>query len=146
MPLFERNGAATMGPRMNLGRQVALTCMAAAACVQPAWATEDSLVHRFLQVELSPDGTFVASVEGDSPVNAPYPIVRELVIRRVATGAQTQIALPCGRVPQCWPGSPTWSSDNEHLSFTLRKPGSHTYSVYTVSPDGSHLSKQIDFE
>src|SRR3954464_12836963 len=128
MPLFERNGAATMGTWKRLGWRGALTCLAAAAYVQPTWAADDSLVHRFLQVELSPDGTFVASVEGDSPVNATYPIVRELVIRSVATGAQTQIALPCGHVPQCWPGSPTWSSDNKHLSFTLRKPGSHSYS------------------
>ena len=135
-----------MGTRKNLGWRVALTCMVAVTSVPPAWAAEDSLVHRFLQVEISPDGAFVASVEGDSPVNATYPIVRELVIRSVATGARTQIALPCGHVPQCWPGSPAWSSDHEHLSFTLRKPGSHSYSVYTVSPDGSNLSKQIDFD
>src|SRR5689334_10134415 len=111
-------GAATMGTRKNLGWRVALTCMAAAVSVPPAWAAEDSLVHRFLQVEISPDGAFVASVEGDSPVNTTYPIVRELVIRSVATGARTQIALPCGHVPQCWPGSPAWASDNQHLSFT----------------------------
>jgi dipeptidyl aminopeptidase/acylaminoacyl peptidase len=135
-----------MGTRKNLGWQVALTYIAALACLRPALAAEDTLVHRFLQVELSPDGTLVASVEGDSPVNASYPTVRELVIRGIATGAQTQIALPCGHVPQCWPGSPTWSADNRHLSFTLRKPGSHSYSVYSVNPDGSELSKQIDFD
>jgi dipeptidyl aminopeptidase/acylaminoacyl peptidase len=134
-----------MGTRMTLGRQVALTFTVAAVCIQPSWAAEDALVHRFLQVALSPDGTFVASVEGDSPVNAAYPVVRELVIRSVATGAQTQIALPCGHVPQCWPGSPTWSSDSKHLSFTLRKPGSHSYGVYTVGSDGSELTRQIDF-
>jgi hypothetical protein len=57
----------------------------------PSWR----LVHRFLQVEISPDGALVASVEGDSPVNGYYPSVRELVIRRVRTGAETKISLPC---------------------------------------------------
>ncbi len=115
-------------------------------CVQGTNAAEDPLVHRFLRVEISPDATFVASVEGDSPVNGSYPSLRELVIRGVKSGTQTQIPLPCGHVPQCWPGFPTWSADSRHLSFTLRKPGSHSYGVYTVGSDGSELTKQIDFE
>jgi hypothetical protein len=115
-------------------------------CVQGTNAAEDPLVHRFLRVEISPDATFVASVEGDSPVNGTSPSLRELVIRGVKSGTQTQIPLPCGHVPQCWPGFPTWSADSRHLSFTLRKPGSHSYGVYTVGSDGSDLTKQIDFE
>jgi dipeptidyl aminopeptidase/acylaminoacyl peptidase len=103
------------------------------------------LVHRFLRVEISPDGALVASVEGDSPVNGTYPALRELVIRRVMTGAETRISLPCGRAPQCWPGFPTWSADSHHLSFTLRQPGSHAYAVYAVGADGGQLTKQIDF-
>lgn len=130
---------------MRTGWQVAMACMVA-ACVQGSNAAEDSLVHRFLRVEISPDATFVASVEGDSPVNGTYPSLRELVIRGVKSGARTQIPLPCGHVPQCWPGFPTWSSDSRHLSFTLRKPGSHSYGVYTVGSDGRDLTKQIDFE
>jgi len=130
---------------MRIGWQVAMACVAA-ACVQGSNAAEDSLVHRFLRVEISPDATLVASVEGDSPVNGSYPNLRELVIRGVKSGTQTQIPLPCGHVPQCWPGFPTWSADSKHLSFTLRKPGSHSYGVYTVGSDGSDLTKQIDFE
>jgi dipeptidyl aminopeptidase/acylaminoacyl peptidase len=109
-------------------------------------SAQERLVHRFLQVEISPDGAFVASVEGDSPVNGYYPARRELVIRRVKTGAETKIAVPCGHVPQCWPGFPTWAADSRHLSFTLRHPGSHSYAVYTVGTDGGDLNKQIDFE
>jgi len=33
----------------------------------------DKPVHRFLHVEISPDGGFVASVEGDSPIGGYYP-------------------------------------------------------------------------
>src|SRR5882724_3775792 len=66
-------------------------------------SSDARLEHRFLRVEISPDGALVASVEGDSPVNGTYPALRDLVIRRVRTGAQTTIPLPCGRVPQCWP-------------------------------------------
>jgi len=131
-----------MGTRTSIGWQLAIACVLSAA----AHAAEEPLVHRFLDVEISPDAALVASVEGDSPVNGAYPDVRELVIRNVATGAQTPIPLPCGHVPQCWPGSPTWSSDSKHLSFTLRKPGSHSYGVYTAAADGSALNKQIDFQ
>ncbi|MBS0419048.1 MAG: S9 family peptidase [Proteobacteria bacterium] len=131
-----------MGTRTNIGWQLVIACVLSAA----AHAAEGPLVHRFLDVEISPDGALVASVEGDSPVNGSYPDLRELVIRTVATGAQTSITLPCGHVPQCWPGSPAWSSDSKRLSFTLRKPGSHAYGVYTVGADGSSLNKQIDFQ
>ena len=102
-------------------------------------------VHRFLDVEISPDGAWVASVEGDSPPGGYYPPLRELLIRRAANGAATTIALPCGLVPECWPGSPAWTPDGKHLTFTVRAPGSHSRSVYTVAPDGKGLTKLLDF-
>ena len=140
-----------MGSGKRMGWRVAMMCMAGSAGfldVSQAGvpSSQERLVHRFLQVEISPDGAFVASVEGDSPVNGYYPALRELVIRRVKTGAETKIAVPCGTVPQCWPGFPTWAADSRHLSFTLRRPGSHAYAVYTVGTDGGDLNKQIDFE
>ncbi len=103
------------------------------------------LVHRFLHVELSPDATLVASVEGDSPAGGFYPPIRDLLIRRVQDGAATRIELPCGRVPQCWPGSPAWSPDGTRLAFTLRTPGSHARSVYAVARNGSGLTKLLEF-
>ena len=105
----------------------------------------DRRVHRYLQVVISPDATYVASVEGDSPPGGSYPDVRDLVIRRVADGAETRVALPCGRVPQCWPSSPAWSPDGKHLSFALRTPGSHAYAIYDVAPNGADLSRLIAF-
>jgi dipeptidyl aminopeptidase/acylaminoacyl peptidase len=103
------------------------------------------LVHRFLQIEMSPDAAFVASVEGDSPPNGFYPPIRDLVIRRVRDGAAIRIAMPCGQVPECWPGAPAWAPDGKHLSFALRSPGAHARSVYTVAADGSGLTKLLDF-
>ncbi|HEY3659191.1 MAG TPA: S9 family peptidase [Steroidobacteraceae bacterium] len=108
-------------------------------------APPEKLVHRFLRVEISPNATFVASVEGDSPPGGYYPALRELVIRRVRDGAATRVALPCGHVPQCWPDSPTWTPDAKRLSFALRVPGSHSRSLYTVASDGSGLTKVLDF-
>jgi dipeptidyl aminopeptidase/acylaminoacyl peptidase len=102
-------------------------------------------VHRFLQVELSPDAAFVASVEGDSPSNGFYPPLRDLVVRRVRDGVATRIVLPCGQVPQCWPAAPAWAPDGKHLSFALRSPGAHARSLYTISADGSGLTKLLDF-
>ncbi len=103
------------------------------------------VVHRFLEVAASPDGKLVASVEGDSSPSGGAPLVRDLVIRRVEGGAATTVAVPCGRVPQCWPGSPSWAPDGKELSFALRTPGSHARSVYGVAPDGSGLTKLLDF-
>lgn len=105
----------------------------------------EKLVHRFLHVEISPDATFVASVEGDAPAGGFYPPLRELVIRRVQNGIATRIELPCGHVPECWPDSPSWSPDGSRVSFTLRTPGTHARSIYTVAPDGSGLTKLLDF-
>ncbi len=102
-------------------------------------------VHRFLRVELSPDAALVASVEGDAPAGGYYPPIRDLLIRRVEDGAATRVELPCGRTPQCWPGSPAWSPDGKRLSFTLRTPGSHARSVYAVGRDGSGLTKLLEF-
>lgn len=110
-----------------------------------ATAVPTNLVHRFLQVEASPDGAFVASVEGDSPPNGYHPPIRDLVIRRVRDGAAARVALPCGQVEQCWPGSPAWAPDGKHLTFTLRTPGAHARSVYTVGAEASGLTKLLDF-
>jgi dienelactone hydrolase len=103
------------------------------------------LVHRFREVQISPNTQFVASVEGDSSASGGNPTVRELVIRSVKSGAAATVTMPCGRVVQCWPGSPSWSPDSKHLSFTLRTPGSHSRTIYSVTPDGNGLSKLLEF-
>src|SRR5258708_6139460 len=100
-------GRGSMGIRISTGKQIAMACVVGTAFLQApqlAGAGEapspERLVHRFLQVEIAPDGAFVASVEGDPPVNGTYPALRDLVIRRVRTGADTKISLACGHVPQ----------------------------------------------
>ncbi len=105
----------------------------------------ERLVHRYLGVVISPDGQRVADVEGDAPPGGTYPPLRDLVIRRVRDGVAVTVPLACGRVPQCWPDSPTWSPDSKHLSFTLRSPGSHARALYTVAADGNGLTKILDF-
>jgi dipeptidyl aminopeptidase/acylaminoacyl peptidase len=118
-------------------------CIAAASAAPAADARR---VHRYLHVYLSPDALHVASIEGDSPLGGSLPDIRDLMIRTVASGAAVRVELPCGRVPQCWPGSVTWSDDGKSLAFTLRSPGSHQYSLYTVAPDGTHLSRLLEFK
>jgi dipeptidyl aminopeptidase/acylaminoacyl peptidase len=103
------------------------------------------LVHRFLEVVIAPNGAYVASVEGDSSPGGSPPDIRELVVRRVADGAETHVALQCGRVPQCWPSAPAWSPDSRHLSFALRTPGTHAYAVYDVTPTGTDLTRLLAF-
>jgi len=112
---------------------------------EAAQAPASRLVHRFLGVEISPNGQLVASVEGDSSASGGAPTVRDLVIRHVSDGTAITVPMPCGRVPQCWPDSPTWSADGKRLSFALRTPGSHARSLYTVGADGRGLTKLLDF-
>jgi dipeptidyl aminopeptidase/acylaminoacyl peptidase len=102
-------------------------------------------VHRFLGVEISPTGERVASVEGDSSKSGGAPTIRDLVIRNARSGAAVTVAMPCGRVPQCWPASPTWSPDGKHLAFAVRAPGTHARSVYAVGADGGALTKLLEF-
>ena len=137
--------------RILAGIAVAAGAMASAtsaAAAEPPAAADSStgrLVHRYLQVAIAPNGTYVASVEGDSPRGGSYPELRDLVIRRVADGTETRVTLPCGRVPQCWPASPAWSPDGKHLSFALRAPRSHAYAVYDVAPNGTGLTQRLAF-
>jgi dipeptidyl aminopeptidase/acylaminoacyl peptidase len=131
-------------------RWVYLICAAFGMAIAPAHramaqAAAPRLVHRYLEVRLSPDATYVASVEGDSPTGGFYPDVRDLVIRRTDGSAEARVALPCGRVPQCWPGSLAWTRDSTFVNFTVRTPGSHAYGLYRVGADGGGLTKQLDF-
>jgi dipeptidyl aminopeptidase/acylaminoacyl peptidase len=134
----------TRGNDMRLAVAIAVLGVGGAACAA-AQAPALRLVHRYLGVEISPNGELVASVEGDSSKSGGAPTVRDLVIRRVSGGAAITVPMPCGRVPQCWPDTPTWSSDGKRLSFALRTPGSHARSIYTVGADGDGLSKLLDF-
>jgi dipeptidyl aminopeptidase/acylaminoacyl peptidase len=108
-------------------------------------SSPERLVHRYLEVRISPDAAYVAAIEGDSPAGGYYPDVRDLVIRRVSSRSEVRIPLPCGRVSQCWPGSLGWARDGRHLAYTVRTPGSHAYSLYSVAPDGRELTKLLEF-
>lgn len=110
-----------------------------------AAATERPL-HRFLTVAISPDGSEVASVEGDASLNNGEPVVRSLVLRSVDGERTVSVALPCGTARECWPSSPAWSADSRTLAFALRKPGSHARSVFTVDADGNHLKEVLAFD
>src|ERR1700722_10647092 len=119
------------------------SCLLLSAAAQPAAAGR--LVHRYMSVVISPDGESVADVEGDSPPGGYYPPIRDLVMRRVRDGNAVKVEMPCGRVKECWPESPTWSPDGRRLSFSLRSPGGHARTLYTVLRDGSKLAKLLEF-
>jgi dipeptidyl aminopeptidase/acylaminoacyl peptidase len=115
---------------MSLLAGVCLALGAAVAAASPARP-----LHAFLSVALSPDGKFVASVEGDATPSGAVDI-QQLVIRPTADGPAAAVKLPCGAVPQCTPDALAWAPDASHLVFSLRTPGSHEYGVYSVAPAG----------
>lgn len=103
------------------------------------------LQHRFLEARIAPDAKHVVSVEGDS-ASGGSPALRDLVIRSIDGSTTTTVALPCGRVNQCWPASPTWTPDSHKITFTLRTPGSHARTLYQVDADGRNLNKLLEFK
>lgn len=124
----------------------AMLCFGLAQWCGAAETSSERLVHRFLGIEISPNGELVASVEGDSSKSGGAPTIRDLMIRPLRSGGTAiTIPMPCGRVAQCWPDSPAWSPDGKHLAFALRTPGSHARTVYAVAADGSGLTKLLDF-
>jgi dipeptidyl aminopeptidase/acylaminoacyl peptidase len=111
-----------------------------------AFSAEGRQLHRYLETVPSPDGAYVASVEGDVPPSGREPTVRDLMIRRVDGAAVVTVALPCGRARECWPASLVWTPDGQQLTFALRMPGTHARSVYSVDPDGNHLTPLLAFD
>src|SRR5579863_7699883 len=95
----------------------------AVLAISPAAHAADApgrVVHRYLDVAMSPDGKHVASVEGDSSPSGGEPVIRSLVIRSMDGNTNVDVALPCGRVRECWPSSPVWNADGTKLVFALR--------------------------
>ena len=136
----------------TLVRTCAAVAFSVAACAaglcHPAVAEDAPLkpLHRFLTVAMSPDGTRIASTEGDAPASGGDIQVRSLVIRDSTSGEAHFVALPCGAVPDCTPSPPTWAPDGTHLAFVLRSPGVTGRAIYVVRSDGSDLRKLADFD
>jgi dienelactone hydrolase len=119
------------------------------ACVLGGAAAQSTppqrALHRYLGVVISPNAEYVAAVEGDAARGGSAVPLRELVIRQVRDGGAIKVPMPCGHVKECWPESATWSPDNKRLSFVLRTPGSHARAIYSVSVNGSGLTKLLEF-
>lgn len=170
-PDWKKHPAIPARPRtLRLPQQAALLYLALAAGIAvssaaPAAPASTRLVHRYLEMRLSADGTRLATIEGDTPAGGFSPEVRDLIIRTLGPVAtlpgegeslaragrsaasipESRVALPCGRVPQCWPGSLAWTPDGQRLSFTVRTPGSHDYALYSVGRDGQDLRRLLAF-
>jgi dipeptidyl aminopeptidase/acylaminoacyl peptidase len=101
-------------------------------------------LHDYFAVAISPDGTRVASVEGDETPSGEVDIF-SIVIRAANDGTAYPVPLPCGAVAQCTPSAMDWSPDGKTLAFALRSPGSHDHAIYTVGPEGGTPHKLAAF-
>ncbi len=102
-------------------------------------------MHNFGEVTLSPQGTFVASVESDDPQVDGTPVQRKLVIRSVHGGVAHVVALPCGANPECVPSQPVWAPSGDRLVFIVHAPKATTRQLYETDPAGSLPRKILDF-
>jgi len=102
--------------------------------------------HLYLEAQLSPDGRYVASVEGDVPPSGGYPTQRELVLRASDGSGERKLAMPCGDANECWPAALAWTPDGRHLAFVLRKPGSHARSIYRADPETGKVTELLAFD
>lgn len=142
--IFQLNDV-TLMPSLNRFRKFVRSTLPVSLLIASSYASADPVIqHRFLEARIAPDATHIASIEGDSASGA-APVIRDLVIRSIDGKSSTTVALPCGRVKQCWPGSPIWTADSRHITFTLRTPGSHARGVYQVDANGSNLTELLSF-
>jgi dienelactone hydrolase len=132
--------------RLKMSSGLALALVAGSSTLAADTGADTRLLHRYLETQPSPDGVYVADVEGDAPPSGREPMARDLVIRRLDNGAAVTVALPCGHVRECWPASLAWTGDARRLSFALRMPGSHARSIYCVDADGTHLTQLLEFD
>jgi dipeptidyl aminopeptidase/acylaminoacyl peptidase len=123
---------------------LALT-VAVFALAHGAWGAERP-VHLFPEFALSPDGTRLASVEGDATPAGPVSSHRGLLIRKLDGSGPMDIALPCVALPNCGPESLTWSPDGAHLVFALRDPSGHGRTIYETNADGGVPVPLLQFE
>jgi dipeptidyl aminopeptidase/acylaminoacyl peptidase len=120
--------------------------IAAVLLTSAAWASDLPPLHAFMEIRLSPDSSRLASIEGEQSAAGGAPVLRELVLRHADGGAIATVALPCGKVPQCWPSSLAWAPDGKSLAFALRQPGSHARTLYRVNADGTGLAELLAFD
>src|SRR5258708_39973215 len=119
----------------NTSRLIAALCVGASLLTTPAVAADERLLHRFLEVALSPDGAVVASAEGDTPQSESDPPLRDLVLRSTDGTAQVTVTLPFGNAAKCWPSSPPQPPYAKLVSFSLRDPCNHARSLYQIGID-----------
>jgi dipeptidyl aminopeptidase/acylaminoacyl peptidase len=131
-------------PRSYLLRCALYGCVLLAAAT--AAAQESSRPTRvFMEVSLSPNARYVASIEGDGVVGGGEPVVRALVIRSADGRSSLTVELPCGSARGCWPSSPAWTPDSRWLTFALRDPQTHARSLYQVAAEGGALRRLLVF-
>lgn len=122
-----------------------VTLLALLSLAAQAHAATPRSLRDFRSVAISPDGTRIASIEGNAPAGGGSPAIFELVIRDADGGDLRHIRMPCGAVPGCTPFDAVWAPDGRHVVFVLSTPDSFDNAVYSVDAAGGAPGRVLAF-
>ncbi len=106
---------------------------------------QNSPLHQFGEIALSPDGARLASLEADLPENESQDVASSVLIRTVrGDHAPVTVRLPCSGA-DCIPSSLAWTPDSRHLVFVLQPGHTAARAIYSVRTDGSGLVRLLAF-
>jgi dipeptidyl aminopeptidase/acylaminoacyl peptidase len=125
-----------------------IALLASVLLAAAAHAQTPRAMRSFVSVVISPDGTRIASIEGDTPPGGGSPSLYQLIIRDADGANQRAIPMPCGDEPNCTPYDPVWEPDSQHLVFALRLPGGDglAHSVYRLDLAGGAMDKLLQVD
>ena len=103
-------------------------------------------LHLFGQLAVSPDGSQIASLEAEQPVDEALDPTWTIRLRPVSgTAAPAMVRLPC-QGPECVPSALAWAPDGKHVAFVLRQPRQTHRFVYVAQTDGGAPVKLLEFD
>jgi len=100
-------------------------------------------MHDIKSPVISPDGTHVATLEGDESANPGESTHFHVVLRTLPGGAPVAVGTDCAT---CDPSGLAWSTDSKRLAFVLRAPKQQSRRIVSVDANGINQQTLLSFD